>query len=135
MFLMKLKPRQKELFLNLCLHAVNSNNSFTTVEENAMEVYCDEMNIDFDIHMKAMDLDSILEEIIEISDNSEINIITFEIVALILCDNIYDSLESDFVKKIETTFLIKQDRIELYISLINQYMNVYDEITTAVFEQ
>ena len=45
MFLNRLSNEQKELFLDLCIHASKADNDFAEDEKLVIDQYCDEMHI------------------------------------------------------------------------------------------
>ena len=99
MYLNKLNNEQKELFLDLSIHAAMSNNIFTDEEKVTVRQYCAEMNIAERYEAKLSN-DEVLEKLSAISTKQEMRIVFMEITALVLSDNIFDEQEQAFVKKV-----------------------------------
>lgn len=133
MFLISLNSYQRKMFLQLCQYVVNSNNEVTIDEKKVIELYSKEMNIEPNLVPNNGDLDFILNEITRNAEKNQINIITFEIIALILCDNILDINEYDFLEKLKEKLGVNREKIQQYISLVEEYTNIYKKISGAIF--
>lgn len=85
MFLNRLKKEEKIAFLELAHYIARSDNDFSKLEENIINQYCMEMQIDnvnFDENI--FDIDKTLSKI---SDKKSQKIVLLEIITLIYSDN------------------------------------------------
>lgn len=63
MFLKELRSNNRELFLQLSIHAALSNNIIEDTQKDVLNLYCEEIGINnYELEVK-MDLDEILEKI------------------------------------------------------------------------
>lgn len=133
MYLNKLSSEQKELFLDLCIHAAMANNDFHEKEKEYVRQYCEEMQLSNVRYTAVNDLDNAVEQIIKISSESELKIVILELTALLLSDNEYDEMEKRFMEKMLIKANISSDLNGKMINLLNKLMNIYAEIDSMIF--
>lgn len=132
MFLCKLSEDNKRLFLELSTHAALSNNNLTKDKEEIIKLHSEELGIyDYKIE-KSIDTDTLLEKIKSNSSKEEIEITVFEIAALMMSDNKYDSLEREFINNIQDKLDISSEKLNSMLYLINQLMGDYRSCISEV---
>ena len=132
MYLSKLSAEQKDLFLDLSIHAANSDLKVTSEELDIIDEYCFEMRLEESRKEVKRDLDTVLQELKKITNEREQNMILIEICALLLGDGVYDTMEKDFVKKIQSIFEISDSKIERMLNSINQLLTIYYNLNELI---
>ncbi len=132
MYLSKLSAEQKDLFLDLSIHAANSDLKVTSEELDIIDEYCFEMRLEESRKEAMRDLDTVLQELKKITNEREQNMILIEICALLLGDGVYDTMEKDFVKKIQSIFEISDSKIERMLNSINQLLTIYYNLNELI---
>lgn len=132
MFLNQLNENLKELFLQLCSHAVMADDVFEVDEMESIAHFCYEMMIPN--HMPDMDapLDSVIDSINQLASPQQKNIIMFELIVLLKRDGVLDETEKLFLSTVKTEFGIKNDKYFALDSLANIYLSLYNEITRTI---
>lgn len=133
MYLNKLSGEQKELFLDLSIHAAKANNEFSDEEKSYINQYCDEMQISPVRYESVNDLDSAVDKLITVSTPTELKIITLELTALMLADNNYDELEQKFMTKILSKTNFSKDEHDRMLRLLKDLSGIYGEINNLIF--
>lgn len=133
MYLNKLSSEQKELFLDLCIHASMANNDFDEKEKEYIRQYCEEMQLNSVRYTAANDIESTVNKIIEISSETELKIVILELTALLLSDNEYDEMEKQFMEKMLTKANISEEVNNKIIDIINKLTDIYSEINSIIF--
>ena len=133
MYLNKLSGDQKELFLDLCIHASMANNDFDEKEKEFIRQYCEEMQLDNIRYTAVNDIESTVNKIIEISSETELKIVILELTALLLSDNEYDEMEKQFMEKMLTKANISEEVNKKIIDIINKLTDIYSEINSIIF--
>ena len=103
MFLNRLSNEQKELFLDLCIHASKSNNDFNDEQKQTIDQYCDEMHID-----------------IRYEEQNELPFI-------------YDSDEKKFFTALSDRLGLAKEQTDEVIGMLNELTDVYSRINGFVF--
>lgn len=134
MFLSRLSDVQKELFLDLCIHASMANNEFAQEEKNTIDQYCEEMRIKARYESNE-DLETVTKKITEISNPTELRIIVLEISALIISDNVYDDFEKSFLEAFVQSIGISKKELDDVFELLDQLMLIYGDINRFVFKK
>ena len=127
MFLKLLSAEQKELFLDLCIHASKSNNDFASEEKEKIIEYCEEMRteIRFD---EQTGLSEAAERLAAISTEQELRMIILETAALITSDNKFDDDERKFFDLLTDKLgLVKQDTDKIF-GILDELTAVYQKI-------
>ncbi len=128
MYLNKLKSEQKELFLDLCIHAANVDDKFSDQEKETIQQYCAEMMIPERFEAKYSN-EEVLEKLKAISYKNEMRIIFIEITALVLSDNVFDDKEKAFVDKIAELAELTEDDKKKIINLMKELYVVYNNLS------
>ena len=133
MFLNKLSDRQKELFLDVCIHAANADNHFADEEKAIIEQYCAEMQIEPPRFKTDARLDEILDELFKISDETEIKIIAFELLGLLLSDKKYNEFERTFMDDFLALSGITEEDYDGMLKNLDELTKIYDNINKLIF--
>jgi uncharacterized membrane protein YebE (DUF533 family) len=121
MFLGSLNQRQKELFIQLCIHAALANGIIESEESILIDEYCKEMAIDNPGTKASISMKDALLELKSISSTQELNIITFEIAAIFVSDGEYTEDEIYFMDELTNAFNIDEEKAEKMINQIEEY--------------
>lgn len=132
MYLNKLSSEQKELFLDLCVHASMANHVFHDKEKEYIKQYCEEMQLNKLRYTAVNDVESAINKMIEISSETELKIVIFELTALLLSDNEYDEMEKDFMEKMLVKANISNDVNTQIVNVIKKLTDIYSEINTLI---
>ena len=97
-------PLKKKHFMELSVQASLANGIIAEQQLLYLEQYAAEMRLTEYPTEATMPLDELLDFIKEECTETELKIITFEIIALLLCDHEYDDLEAAFIDKLKVTF-------------------------------
>lgn len=133
MYLNQLSNEQRELFLDLCIHVSYIDESFKEEEKQYIRKYCEEMQITKIRYQPNNDLETIIKALFNISVQSELRIILFELLALIISDADYHVKEKEIVDKLLEEFKIETLFVEKTISLLKKWENLYKEINALIF--
>ena len=132
MFLSKLSKEQKELFLQLSLHAAMSNRILAEEEKIMIHEYCHEMGfIDCNLEIK-MDLEQVIATIKEVCDESIVRMMMFEVLGLLLADKSYDALEQELFTMLKTQFSLSDELIEEMLILLKRFETLFEDICAVV---
>lgn len=134
MYLNKLSGEQKELFLDLCIHASLSNNDFDEIERSYISQYCEEMHIDTVRYTAKNDTDTAVKRLAEISSESEVKIVVFELMALILSDDVYDEMEQEFMNKVLAGLNVTREQNSRFADIIKELRLIYSKIDGLIFK-
>lgn len=132
MYLSYLDGEEKELFLDLAIYAALSNNEFVDKQKKIIDAYCVEMGLVNNSYEAKLKLDEVLDRIAKKCSKVELNMIIIEILALVKSDDLYDSLEKEFVEKICLVFDISDEKIQKIEVAINQLMGAYEMLNTII---
>lgn len=132
MYLNRLNPEQKELFLDLCIHAAMANGEFASDEREMVESYCEEMQLLIPRYETEIDKDTAIEKIKEISTPQELKMILLELTGLILSDNICDEEEKSYISDFATKTGIDEACVDKAIRILTDLKSVYSEINTLI---
>lgn len=133
MFLRMLNSEQRVLFLDLAVVAAEANNIVEEAEKNLIEAYADEMSIEVN-KTSQMSVEEICKKLKNISNSKELNVISFEIVGMIMSDNRYDSEEKAFITEMAEIFEIPMERINIMFNYVNEYKELVRKINMLMYE-
>ena len=125
MFLNRLSNDQKELFLDLCIHASKANDDFSADEKFTIDQYCEEMH--------KHELSTLAQDLIKISSESDLKIILLETSALLLSDNKFDDFEKQFIEAFTKQIGLSQEQLDSVLSMLRELTGIYDKIGEFVF--
>ena len=134
MFLTELKYEEKQLFLNLCIHAANANDLLVEEEKNMIQDYCREMKIEEPSFLEMKSLEAVIAEINRISDLISKKIIVNELMGLMMDDKEYEKHENIFMKTLAEKIGIEKDLFNEIAEKLDKYLQVCNELQEAVLE-
>lgn len=135
MYLNQLTLEQKQLFLDLCIHASRTDSQFDEKERSVIEAYCGEMQIPLKCFTAERTMDDVIEKISEISSPEIKRIISLELTALVLSDDIFNAFEREFMNKINEKLCITNALHNEMIEVINDLTLVYSRMQKLLTEQ
>ncbi len=133
MFLNRLSTKQKELFLDLCIHASKSNNDFCADEKFMIDQYCEEMHIPVR-YEEQHTFSSVAAELISISSPTDLKIILLETSALLLSDDKIDADERSFIESFAEKIGLTKMQLDDVVGMVTELSAIYDRINEFVFE-
>ena len=128
MFLNQLGEKDKELFLNLCGHAIMADDVVEPEEMEYLALCCHEMEMPNQLPDISESLEDILDGIAEHSNAYERKIITFELIRLFKYDGSYDEEEKAFMKPVIEKLGISPEIHNKLENLADEYTTVYNNI-------
>lgn len=134
MFLNQLSNEQKELFLDVCIHASMTDNMFANEEKQIIQQYCEEMQLAIVRYEVIVDSKTAISRLIEISSKAEIKIITLELTALIMSDKKYNEFEQEFMNDFINKIGLSNDEYKEIMELLNKLTTVYSQINNIIFK-
>lgn len=134
MFLKDLKEEQKELFIQLCIHAAWANGVVKSEEEYLINEYCREMSIENPGSDAKIELKELLSQLKRISTKNELNAMTFEIAGIFVSDNEYSDDEAELMAALIKEFNIEKEKVDKMLELLDQYNNLLGEIVKTIAE-
>lgn len=135
MYLNRLNEEQKDLFIDLCIHAALANDKFVDEEKELINVYCDEMNITSVRYEANRSLDEVVEKLIGISTKEELRIIILEITALMISDKVYDEAERKFMKDLSAKADLSEDKQNEMLENLHKLTDIYKAIDDIVYDR
>lgn len=133
MYTANFNNKQKELFLELCVHAALSNQVLAGCEKTVIEAYCNEMGIawekSYEPHEK---LETVLSEIKESSSLQVRKMILSEILSVLIADGVIDDDENNFVSTVVTGLDIPKESANEIIESCVQIMNAYNKLNRII---
>ena len=132
MFLNSLNKKQKNAFLKLAIKAAEANGVVELVEKNMLKAYGIEMEIT-PFYSTNCDTEAVLQELKDTSTKSELKIVLFELLGILISDETFDKSEIEFINKVRTSFGVSQDKCDEMLKLLYDYSSVYKKIVTAIF--
>lgn len=133
MFLNALRERNRELFLEVCIHASMANEILEEEEKEMVYAYCREMNIEEHIP-DIGSFEVLVTKLSEQAGESEKKIIALEILGLVRADGNFDQKERSFFDKLIKGLQIEPDIADKLEGLLEQYTAVYKELYAAIYE-
>ena len=132
MYLNKLSTEQKEIFLDLCIHAANANGDFAANEKLMIDLYCDEMNITVRYEAR-YPVSELAAKLTEISTNAELRMVLIETVSLLLSDSDIDSDEQAFIDSLTKKLGMTEREVDEVVEMLNQIRDVYGKINDFIY--
>ncbi len=133
MYLSRLDHEQKELFLDLCIHASMSDHEFSDDEKSIVFQYCAEMQLS-DIRYEAkIGMHEVVDKLIEISTPDELRIILMEITALIISDAARNQYEQHFLNEFINKIGVSSEELTELIKSLTELTSVYTKINNFIF--
>lgn len=134
MLLSNLNEKQKLLFRDICIFVSLANGKFVKEEKEMVAVYCNEMNIPYSEEPLTADVDEAINEIAEISNDTERRIIAFELIGIAYADGVYHEEERECIDKFSAKTSISEDDLDKMSKLIEQIIRVNNEVTELIMK-
>lgn len=135
MFLNQLSEDEKELFLDLCGHAVVIDGEFEIEEMEAIARCCYEMMVPNHMPDTEQPLGYILSELNSTASRQEINIIIIELIMLLKQDGAYEQKEIEFLNKVTEILGISEEKFEKLEKLADSYIILRNEMTDEISKE
>ena len=98
MYLKSLNATQKDLTLDLLIHASLANNQMDGTEKVLIKQYCAEMEVELRFSPKLGE-EQAMKQLAEISDRATLRKVMVELTALVMSDMELDALEQDYLER------------------------------------
>lgn len=132
MFLNQLNENEKELFLDLCGHAVVVDGDFELEEMEAIARCCYEMMLPNHMPDTEQPLGYILSEINTEASVQEINIIVLELIFLLKKDGEFENKEKRFMNTVTDILGVSQEKYTRLLSLAESYIEIHAELEKEI---
>jgi len=133
MYLNRLSKEQKELFLDLCIHTSKIDGVVADEEKRYIQDYCVEMQLEATSYVAKNNLEDVISKIIEISKPTELKIIFFEIMGLVLADKKFEAKEQELIDKLVKRFNLSPEFKEKASKYLNKMIDIYIELNELIF--
>ena len=125
MFLNRLKKKEKKAFLKLAHYVARSDSDFSADEENIIEKYCMEMQIDnIEFNEKEFDIYDTLDKF---KSKSSKKIVLLELMALIYSDDFLHEKEREVLEKILEEFELSYNLSIVYTEWAKTMLSLYKQ--------
>ncbi len=131
MFLKSLSKKQKNLFMELAIKAAEANGVVELEEKNMLKSYSMEMEIT-PFYTSNRNLEDVLQETKAISTESELRVVLFELMGILISDKEFDKTEKAFLNKVSSAFSISQTQCDEMLQLLYDYSSLYQRIVATV---
>lgn len=131
MFLNSLNHKQKNLFMKLAIKAAEANGVVELSEKNMLKAYSMEMEI-APFYASDCELGSVLADMKDSSTASELKIVLFELLGILVSDVDFDDLEKEYLSKVRTAFGVSQEECDEMLKLLYDYSSVYKKIVAVL---
>ena len=132
MYLNRLSPEQKNIFLDICIHAANANNDFADEEKLYIRQYCEEMQLSEVRYETDSDIKELIPRLVRISTRAELKMIAIELLGLLLSDHCYDSFEKEFMDYFAKETDITNQEFQQIFDALNELNTVYEKLNKII---
>lgn len=132
MYLNRLSPEQKTIFLDICIHAANANNDFANEEKLYIRQYCEEMQLEVRYETNS-DIKELIPRLVRISTKEELKMITVELMGLLLSDHYYDNFEKEFMNYFSKEVELTSQEIQQITDAFNELNVLYEKFNKIIF--
>lgn len=133
MYLSRLSKEQRDLFIDMCIHAAMANDIFAEEEKMLIKQYCKEMHISEPWYEARESLNDVCKRLLEISKPSDLKIMIFNITELMLSDSDYNEDETNFMHRLVKKLNLGSDVYRNALIHIEKVMALYSEIDSFIF--
>jgi len=134
MYLNRLSGEQKELFLDLCIHASRADGIFAEEEKACIKEYCIEMQLENIRYSSNNNLDITMQKMVEVSTARDLKIIFCEVVALVLRDNVLEKNEDKMITQLMSAFSLSVEFKDKIVSKLKALQELYGDLNQLVLE-
>lgn len=132
MYLNRLSSEQKNIFLDICIHAANANNDFADEEKLYIRQYCEEMQLPEIRYETDSDLKELIPRLVKVSTRAELKMITIELLGLLLSDHCYDAFEKEFMDYFLKETNITNQEFQQMFDTLNELNVLYEKLNKIV---
>ena len=133
MYLNRLSSQMKFVFLELALHLSKTDGKLSYAEKDVIDDHCNEMRIDNNHYQNDMSLEEAIE-LVKSASEEEQRIIYFELIYLVMADNLYHENEREFMKSFEAILGIHNSVVQEVFDMVSAYRNVISQIDSFIFD-
>lgn len=133
MYLNRLSSQMKFVFLELALHLSKTDGKLSYAEKDVIDDHCNEMRIDNNHYQNDMTLEEAIE-FVKSAPEEEQRIIYFELIYLVMADNLYHENEREFMKSFEAVLGIHNSVVQEVFDMVSAYRNVISQIDSFIFD-
>lgn len=134
MYLAKLSKEEKELFLGIAYNLVYIDGVYSTEEQEMMDEYCHEMQIEFKQETMTKPIEELIDVIKNKCDIKVKKIVVFEAVGLAMVDGNYDDDERTFILNMQKEFGIDKEFEKQCETILQEYIKFQERINELVIE-
>ncbi len=131
MFLNSLSKNHKRQFMELAVKAAEINGTVELAERNMLKAYGMEMEIT-PIYTSDSNIEDVLQKMKTDATESELKIVLFELMGILVSDKEFDEAEKEFLEKVRNSFCISQEKCDELLKLLYEYSLIYQKIVAAV---
>lgn len=131
MFLGQLSEKEKNAFISLSIHALNSDGVFANEEKVMIQEYCKEMGIPFFNAENVISMD----EVVAVFAESELQIkkiVLLETLGLLYSDSKFDNTEKEFINEYVKKIGLTDEDVDKQTKAINEYLAVLKKVAEAI---
>ncbi len=132
MFLNQLNENEKELYLELCAHAVMADDVFAPDEMESIALICHELMIPNHMPDNDEPVQDILDKLNLIASKQQKNIMILELILLLKKDGTLDASETDFLEQVRVGLEVSEEKFTSLFGLANIHLVLQRELTLAI---
>lgn len=132
MFLNQLNENEKELYLELCAHAVMADDVFAPDEMESIALICHELMIPNHMPDNDEPVQDILDKLNLIASKQQKNIMILELILLLKKDGTLDAAETDFLEQVRVGLEVSEEKFTSLFGLANIHLVLQRELTLAI---
>ena len=132
MFLNQLNENEKELYLELCAHAVMADDVFAPDEMESIALICYELMIPNHMPDNDEPVQDILDKLNLIASKQQKNIMILELILLLKKDGTLDAAETDFLEQVRVGLEVSEEKFTSLFGLANIHLVLQRELTLAI---
>ena len=132
MFLNQLNENEKELYLELCAHAVMADDVFAPDEMESIALICHELMIPNHMPDNDEPVQDILDKLNLIASKQQKNIMILELILLLKKDGTLDATETDFLEQVRVGLEVSEEKFTSLFGLANIHLVLQRELTLAI---
>lgn len=134
MFLNALKPKEKELFLNLAMAVIKADGIIEDSEQEMLTAYAEEMHVSVNDVNFTPDINTSIKEAATIESEQTKRIFLVELLALSLVDGKFAEEEQNIITKVANAFGISKENVSKAVELEDAYITASSSLINFVEE-
>lgn len=132
MYLNRLSTEQKNIFLDICIHAANAGNDFADEEKLCIRQYCEEMQLPEVRYETDSDLTELIPRLVKISNRTELKMITIELLGLLFSDHCYDEFEKKFMDYFSKETNLTNQEFQQIFDALSELNKIYEKLNKII---